>query len=556
MAQRMAAWVALGAVLLAPLAFSLHLLSFLHAKELAYALALVLLAALARPTRDTGSIPRWIVVLLCWLTLVALFAIASGPHFRAPLDKWARAVLVITFFLAAWNALHRTDRLLWLWRALWGSGALAAVLGLLQYFHLLDAWLPVFPHYDQRMYSVFGNQDLLGGYLALTLPFALATAVRGSRTERFAALAALGLMFPALLLSGARSAWLAGGIAALGLLLVEAWPRGGDAQRNPRAGRALLVLLVVAAVVATPWWLPRASGTFGANDTGGNLRIWFYAGTTHMLQAHPWLGVGFGQFGYHSPAHLGAVLHAPGGGDYARNELFTDHAHSDPLETLAEVGVFGVALLIAMLVWALRGARIRPGATAAFASVVALLVLSLFNPTLHSAPHALVGLFSLAALLDVAPAKRITLRPLLGFAPLLAALWLYTTLLPSARLARLEDARLAPCDGLAAYETLLHRFHGPPQAYEGALYAAMDCAYPGQESSPDKRLEMLIAAGARSNDTGTFHRAIARYFVRVGVTVRAGEAYRKVLERWPDNAEAKAFLESATAPPAGSADPR
>lgn len=552
MTKRIAAWLALAVVLLAPQAFSLHLLSFLHAKELVYALALVLLSVLAQRSAVGTTPPRWVYALLFWLTLEAALSLALGPHFRAPLEQWAHALVIVAFFLAAWDATESAGLGPWLPRAVWGSGALAALLGLLQFTHVIDAWLPVFPHYDQRMYSVFGNQDLLGGYLAITLPFVLAAILRGARPERGIAALSLVLILPALLLSASRSAWLAGGAASLIYLVFAAWPRRNSAPMPPpyaRRARALLALFALGLACATPWWGPRALATFGEADTGGNLRLWFYAGTAHMIQDNPWLGVGLGRYGLHSPEHLGAVLRGPGGAGFARNELFTDHAHCDPLETLAEVGVLGLLLLLALLAWALRGARYQRGAAPALASGIALLVFALLNPTLHSAPHALIGLLCLRRAIDTTRHSGPplgNLRLVHGFAPLLVALWLYTTLLPSATLARLEDTPKPPCDAMRDYEVLLARYQGPPQAYEGALCLAEECLKNNDSPALRNRIDHLYAIGTRLGDTASLHLAYARCMRDIGDAPRATAAYTAVLNRWPEHAEARAFVEAST----------
>lgn len=549
MPARAAVALALGAVLLAPLAFSLHLLSFLHAKELVYANALVLLAVLAQFTRTDAVVPRWAVALLLWLTLMAGVSCALGPHFRAPLEQWTHAVLVLAVALAVLTALPEEQRCRYLPRAVWGSAVLVAMLGLLQYFGLANALLPVFPHYDQRMYSVFGNQDLLGGYLACTLPLVLAAAIHGPRQERFLAYAALPVVLGALLLSASRSAWLAAGLVTLGYLLHQSRKTNGSSARD---ACRLLALLALAVVCAAPWWAPRALASFGDADTGGNLRLWFYVGTWHLWRANAWLGVGLGHYGLHSPPHLGAVLHAPGGERFARNELFTDHAHCDPLETLAETGVLGVFLLVGLACWAMRGVRLRPWAAPWVAASATFGIFSLLNPVLHSAPHVLVPLLGLGVALDTSaqPARlRLRMAWVHLAAPVLMALWLYTTLLPSALGARVEDVAQPPCVALEAHERLLRWFHGPPHAYENALFLAEACLR--AEEDPDLaawrgRVDALFEAGQQQGDTGRLHLAHARCLRALGDEVAARAAYGEVLLRWPDNAEATAFRDHAS----------
>lgn len=529
MGQRLAAAVALAAIVLAPQAFSLDLLSFLHAKELIYAIATLLLLALACFRGQGAPAPRLLWALLAWLVLALLF---SGAEPRMALEKFARAALVIAFAAGALFALPDAPGRHKIRVALVASAGLAATLGLLQYLHVMDAWLPVFPGYDQRMYSVFGNQDLLGGYIALALPLALGMALAPASRARTLAWLLLPFLLAALLLSESRSAWLA---AALGGALAagNAW-RGSDDRKA--ATRQIVLLggaLLVTGLAAAPLWAPRVLESFSAADTGGRLRLWFWAGTLHMLHSAPLLGVGFGGYGYHSPFHLGAVLRGPGGENYARNELFTDHAHCDPLEILAETGLLGGLGLAALLAWALRGhlAHLK----GAVPVLTAFAVFAALNPALASAPHAIFALLSavpIAARLD-SPRNA---WPWLPAALFCAAIWLWHTFLPSTMLVRAENRWIR---GAATEETvrelayIVERFGGPPAAGEDLIEAMTEYTppFPLAERYLDRALE--------TTDTGRAH-LLAGRLLHSADPRRALAAYMACLARWPDNAEARA----------------
>lgn len=536
----LATCTALMALALAPAAFSLHLQSFLHAKELVYAAAAFLLGLCAFDLR-VPSPPRWLIALLVWLVLMALIALGLGNHFLAPLAKLAHGALVLGFAGLAFAFITAAQAR----AALLLGAVLAGGLGLLQFFHVTDAVLPVFPHYDQRMYSVFGNQDLLGGYMAIFLPFAAALALDCAPRARWCGFLALAVLGGALLLSESRSAWLAAGLGGA-VYACLCLARETDAARRGRVWR-LLAAGAVTVAATVYWWAPRALETFSSTDTGGNLRLWFYAGTRHMISGQPWLGVGLGAYGHRSPFHMGAVAGGAGGERYMTNELHVDHAHSDPLELLAETGALGLALLGGLLWISLRGTRLDRAAMPELASLVALGAFACLNPTLQSAPHAVAGLFAVRALfpghLSPTPTRAGRAVHLLG--PLAAAVWLYLVFAPSWVISREEDAlrgnvstwplglRQPACAQAEALAARAERMPGLMMAPDRALVLACGCAEddPGRAAGP--AVHGLVEEALRVSDTGHARVLAARYFRALGDTARAEQHERAVLERWP-----------------------
>ena len=276
-----------------------------------------------------------------------------------------------------------------------------------------------------------------------------------------------------------------------------------------------------------------------------------------MFWTHPLLGVGFGTFGFNSPYHMGAVLRAPGGEGYARNELFVDHAHCDPLETIAEVGIAGVVLALALGVLTLRGCSLRKGASAEFASLLALGTFALLNPVLASPSHALLGLCCMMGCLEGTTCS-VPPRAHRGYALVItlviAGLWVNFTALPS-RALRHAAEQILPEDQKPAeagyrfigYAEIAELYGGPPEAFENALYWATLLPHtPG--------MSHFLNSAFDHTDTGNAHFNAARYFEPFD-PARAALEYRRVLERWPWHEEANARLRALEATSAGRPGP-
>src|SRR5690606_6844067 len=199
-----------------------------------------------------------------------------------------------------------------------------------------------------RINGIFGAcNPKLGLVLASLSPFALAWAAR--RAGSLAWCVAAGLVGAAVLLAGARAAWLS---LAL-VLLVSGWQVLGVRRL---AGFVAAALLAVAALyLASPPLQQRVERTAMAlqADAGGvdgalsgRARIWH--GALCMATAHPLNGVGVRGF-RHAWADCDpdpALAPAWGGGEAL-------HAHQLVLELLSETGVLGLLAWLggAFAVW-------------------------------------------------------------------------------------------------------------------------------------------------------------------------------------------------------------
>ncbi len=269
-----------------------------------------------------------------------------------------------------------------------------AVRGSLSLGDLVPATVP-------KVHDVGDHPNLLGGILAMSVPFFLVTVLRPlpKAVRALAALAALVVVL-AIFLSLTRSAWLAvaaGSLTTVGLL-AGVTPGGRTLLRELRpatpqqrfiAGASALLLalavLVAAFVVqhvqARPLWLFRPSGV---------PRLDVMQAGTEMIADYPMLGTGPGIY---------ALLYPEYSGQYP-NHAF--HSHNGFLQTTVDMGALGVlaaAALAGVLTWLLvRGMRKTEGdarlsIVACAGSLAAFATFSLFD-----APNGFKGpLVALAA---------------------------------------------------------------------------------------------------------------------------------------------------------------
>jgi hypothetical protein len=194
-----------------------------------------------------------------------------------------------------------------------------------------------------------GYANALGALCAIGLAILAVLAWRARRTPFLAgsSLGAAALLVVALSLTSSRGSW-----AALAAAVFVA------AAARRRAWAALVVAAGLAAVGAATAFTPAPRLLQARGD--------YWHAAWHVIERHPLGGSGAGTYDLAWAAY----------GDLARWGEALD-AHSLYLETLAELGVVGLALVLALLApaaAALRSERLPLGSAAALAGGVAFLV--------------------------------------------------------------------------------------------------------------------------------------------------------------------------------------
>lgn len=262
--------------------------------------------------------------------------------------KWLQVIGVSVMVVD----ISQRGRLSWLVAAALLAGMLQAGIGLWQ-FEIRGTGPPSFEVTEgrYRAYGTFEQPNPFGGFMGLIWPLAVAVAISGVgpsglksiTRNRLAALAVAVVTIMALLASYSRGAWV-GALAASGMMVIF-WPRRrwiGIAF----AGFVLATMLFL----AHRGWLPsgaaerlgsltdiaRVSDVRGVHITSSNFslieRFAHWQAAMSMAQAHPWLGVGIGNFEAAYP-------------DFRLSnwQYGLGHAHNAYLNVAAETGMIGLA---------------------------------------------------------------------------------------------------------------------------------------------------------------------------------------------------------------------
>ena len=523
-------WTACVVIVACAVTYSFRFTSFLHAKEAVLCMGLCVIGVLValRGRFSWGGITAflplwlWVGAGLCRLC----FAPPQVPSDAAvELARWLLLLLTVGLVFDVLGDDTWRRRMM---NAFLFSTIAVGLLGLLQYADAVPFLFPVFEGYTQRVYSVFGNQDLYGGYLAMGAPL-LARRLLASKRLHAAALGGVCILTPALLVSGSRSAWLA---AAVGVAVAVAMTERKRA-RLALFGALIAALAVVTALAAPDATVRRITQTFRAEDEGRHARLFFWEAAWGLFEDAPLLGQGVGAYAYSSPRYLGELVEAEPGPVPFDVERHADHPHCEPLRVLAETGLVGLVF------WLWMAARLLGRRGIEWAGLAAFAVFACFNGPLDSAPHLLAALL-LAAMLsarrqeDTAEAR----LPAYGLPALCITLCVFevwAVLVPSYLLRAAQDAQLAGEPALGLYERALghpwpnaeaHRDHAIALAEAGRI----DAAYDHFQAAPD------------GLDTSDLYLALAAVAIERGDREAARRWAAECLRRFPRHPEATDLL--------------
>ncbi len=356
--------------------------------------ALGLVALLSRKVRPAAVFRQPLVL---GVLLFALSAVVSTFLSISPRTSWRGAYeshaglmtilgYIVLFFTARW--LGGTRRLL---AGVVLAATVASAYALVQTARLDPVVWDRMPLYGTQLrpFGTLGHANLLGAYLAMSLPLIAYLTLRAVQRRRWALFGLLVCVAVAvsvtLVLTLSRAAWLGAGCATLILL------GGCFIGRARRAGAALLVTLLVMAgvcfVVFEQEWLPESvqvalSERLLQIDNGAGRRDIWQTGW-QIYGDHPLTGSGLDTF----RLAFGTRRTAAFWGDKDDDGTPTK-AHNEAIHILATQGTLGGVALLALLaglVWttvqAWRRTRDRALIAALAASVVAFGVTNLFGFT-------------------------------------------------------------------------------------------------------------------------------------------------------------------------------
>jgi O-antigen ligase len=348
--------ITIGLCLFAVVAF-LDVLPHLGGSALSFTKIVGFLLAiswLAKVTSDTdtradfvAAHPTFTYVLalfIGWTALSLTWAEKAGVG-TTPLLRYA---LNMVLFLIVYTAVRTPRHLVWAIGAYVVGSALAAGYGVLNPPENVA-------YYDvTRVSGTIGDPNELAGVLVggTILAAALAATIRGAPLLRLASAGASALCAAGIFLSLSR-----GGLVALGFSLIAAIVVAGRRWRLQAIG--LAVVIAAGAFVYFGFYADNTAANRVTKFGSGTGREDIWTVGWRMVKAHPVNGVGVGNYKTASIHYLlapGAIL---------RDEFIVDTpkvAHNTYLQVLAELGIVGAALFLAIigfsLLCILKAARI------------------------------------------------------------------------------------------------------------------------------------------------------------------------------------------------------
>lgn len=318
----------------------------------------------------------WARAAALWVGLQVLCAMTSPHNYFAiqPIFTWL-AVLGIGAAVS-WSSERRERQLI---TAVGVTAAAAAAVVLAQ-----AAWgTDPFVAFGYRMAAVgvmrmsgtFGNPDFAASFLAVAAPALMVGLTARRAWLRVAGALGVAACAAAVVVSGFR-----GGVLALGVgLAVTAMAM----LRGRKRCMAAMGIVVVSAAMLIP-----ASRHKRSLDEAWAGRVFVWRASLPSTPREWLVGAGPGTFAYTYPSRAGAeVTNNPAGLPFAGNE---QHAENDFIETLNEMGLLGLGLLLSFFgLWlrdTWRRARAEgaaPWAAVSLGGLTALLAAGIFDFPLH-----------------------------------------------------------------------------------------------------------------------------------------------------------------------------
>ncbi len=513
-------------VIFTALFYSFQFTSFMYPKEIILGLFVILLVPFLLKEKS-GRLDLRILFVFLSMIGVCLFSLSFSKVPEATLIKMGELSLIFLAWLGVsffYTIIVDEKFLFW---AVWISGMSVAILTIFQYLGLLPVMFPLFSHYEQ-VYSVMGNQILVGGYLSICILWILEryddVNVEYLWVGLFIFWGVVGLF-----LTQSRSAWLAFFVPFLIYL-----SRIMKEESGRRKVYFLVVAVIIGIVITFPVVLPRLLSSFSLQDKGFWVRMWIYNGSIKMILNHlPW-GVSFGNYYYWSPLYLGLTAQASERLLENSNEIITLHAHCDYLEWIAETGILGlIVILLFYFSW-----FIKRGASLVW---ICWLILSSFNYILLVVPLSYLAFLSNLKRDDkcyvvVSGLKWKGVAGVYGVVSILVVVFLAVCVwIPDYRLRQAEKKFILGTECIDDYKALISKHFTPLSAYEGLANAYI------VKGNYVEAYRILLDS-LKISDSGSIYVLLGRCAYKLGREDEAIKWYREAIVRLPKNKEANDFL--------------
>ncbi|MDO8914925.1 MAG: O-antigen ligase family protein [Coriobacteriia bacterium] len=300
-----------------------------------------------------------ILAFLGWVLVTSFTSISFATAFFGKYRRFEGFLSFLTYaivFFLTVQLVDRPSRIRSLTHTFVVSGIAVSFYGILQFFGADPvSWGSNLPFETNRAFSTFGNPDLLGGFIVLVLPLALAMALTEKRPV-WRVVYWVGFIITAFCwgASFVRGAWIGGAFAlialAVGAVLARVpwgvidWSASGA---TAFFGAAFVAWSLRSTHEVLNIWT-RLQSIFKFNEGSALTRFEIWSAAIRAVKERPIFGFGADTFRLVFP-HTKPV-------EYVRDAGYlsvADNVHNYPLQLAAGVGIVGFLLLYGLFGWVL-----------------------------------------------------------------------------------------------------------------------------------------------------------------------------------------------------------
>ena len=263
------------------------------------------------------------------MAMLVIYLVASLTSFVPVkgLQIWAVYFAFMVFYFVVVNTVKTKKQLFDLLTVFCISGLCVCVYGILQYifgWNVTQAWMDeeMFEDIKMRIYSTLENPNVLGEYILLTLPVAIALMwkKKGVLAKLFYG-ATAGVMGLALILTFSRGCWI--GIMAAAAVFVTF-------AAGKLWGLALIALPIIPMILPESI-INRFTSIGDMKDSSTSYRVYIWMGTLLMLKDFWLSGIGPGTEAFTQVYPF-----------YSYSMIVAPHSHNLFLQIMVESGILGI----------------------------------------------------------------------------------------------------------------------------------------------------------------------------------------------------------------------
>ncbi len=245
--------------------------------------------------------------------------------------------VMMCFFFVVINTVKTKKQFFDLCRTFAISGFLVCLYGLYQYIFKpggAEAWIDeeMFEGIAMRIYSTLENPNVLGEYILLVMPVAIALMWRSDKLgSRLFYLALIAVMGAALILTFSRGCWIAIMVAAALYVTFVCGKLWG----------LLLLALPILPFVIPETIIHRFASVGDMSDSSTSYRVYIWMGTLLMLKDFWISGIGMGEQAFNKVYPF-----------YSYSAIVAPHSHNLFLQVWVETGIGGLlGFLLILIAW-------------------------------------------------------------------------------------------------------------------------------------------------------------------------------------------------------------